>query len=79
MTILARWADAMDYLMDGPKTAPELAELLGTRADYTRNWLKLLEAREVVKQTGKRTTPNGGCPCAVYELNWQRHATEGNK
>lgn len=74
MTILARWADAMDYLMDGPKTAQELADLLGTRADYTRNWLRLLEAREVVKKAGGKQSSKG--PAAtVYELNWQRHAS----
>jgi hypothetical protein len=75
MTILARWADAMDFLMDGPKTSTELAELLGTRSDYTLNWLKLLEAREVVKKAGKRRSPRGGNAATIYELNWQRHAS----
>lgn len=75
MTILARWADAMDYLMDAPRTANELAQLLDTKADYTRNWLKLLEAREVVRKAGVQRSIKGGNASTVYELNWQRHAS----
>jgi DNA-binding IclR family transcriptional regulator len=55
----ARILDALNHFKAGPRTRPELAELMASRQDSVNSWVHLLESKGFIRLRGNRPHPKG--------------------